>query len=142
MKAGRSRVIQFWRTPQDEGSHRAESRVVPACCRAGVGWPMAEAVDPCLWFARPEIGFQPTTCRLRGHRSPATMVAPGKVAQLRKAERQGRNDSVKDETLAETLAEQSKLRAVCSMLWRCQGFRLDAIGRGRPPGGPSTSLKN
>jgi hypothetical protein len=37
------------------------------------------------------------------------MVEPGKVAQLRKAERQGRNDSVKDETLAETLAEQSRL---------------------------------
>jgi hypothetical protein len=32
-----------------------------------------------------------------------------KVAQLRKADRQGRNDSGKGETLAETLAEQSRL---------------------------------
>jgi predicted nucleic acid-binding Zn ribbon protein len=31
-----------------------------------------------------------------------------KVAQLRRAERQGRNDSVKVGTLAETFAEQSK----------------------------------
>jgi hypothetical protein len=36
------------------------------------------------------------------------MVEAGKVAQLRKADRQGRNDPVRDGTLAETLAEQSK----------------------------------
>jgi hypothetical protein len=37
------------------------------------------------------------------------MIEAGKVAQLRKVERPGRNDSGKDGTLAETLAKQGKL---------------------------------
>jgi hypothetical protein len=57
----------------------------------------------------PEGGFEPPTCRLRGHRNPATVSKGGRVAQLTKLNRQGRNDSLKDETLAETLAEQSRL---------------------------------
>jgi hypothetical protein len=57
----------------------------------------------------PEGGFEPPTCRLRGHRNPATMVKAGRPAQLTKANRKGRSDSLKDETLAETLAEQSRL---------------------------------
>jgi hypothetical protein len=57
----------------------------------------------------PEGGFEPPTCRLRGHRSPATMIKADRAAQLRKAERQGRNGSVKGGTLAETLAQQSRL---------------------------------
>ncbi len=57
----------------------------------------------------PEGGFEPPTCRLRGHRSPTTAGRAGKVAQLRKADRQGSHDSGKGGTLAETLAEQSRL---------------------------------
>jgi hypothetical protein len=57
----------------------------------------------------PEGGFEPPTCRLRGHRRPTTMVKAGRIAQLRRAPCQGRNDSVKGERLAETLAEQSRL---------------------------------
>jgi hypothetical protein len=53
----------------------------------------------------PEGGFEPPTCRLRGHRRPTTASKADRVAQLRKADCQGRNGSVKDETLAETLAE-------------------------------------
>jgi hypothetical protein len=59
----------------------------------------------------PEGGFEPPTCRLRGHRSPTTVGRAGKVVQLRKADRQGRNDSLKDETLAETLASRASLEA-------------------------------
>jgi hypothetical protein len=61
----------------------------------------------------PEGGFEPPTCRLRGHRRPATMPKAGKVAQLRKADCQGRNGSVKRGALAGTLAEQSKLCPRC-----------------------------
>ena len=60
----------------------------------------------------PEGGFEPPTCRLRGHRSPATMVEPGKVAQLRAADRQSRNHLINGGTLAETLAEQSELSRI------------------------------
>ncbi len=56
----------------------------------------------------PEGGFEPPTCQLRGHRRPATLVEPGKVAQLRRANHQGRNDHAKRGTLAETLAKQSR----------------------------------
>jgi hypothetical protein len=59
-------------------------------------------------FVEPEGGFEPPTCRLRGHRKPATMGKAGKVAQLRRADWQGRNGCVKGGTLAETLAEQSR----------------------------------
>ncbi len=37
------------------------------------------------------------------------MIGAERLEQLRRADRQGRNGSVKEETLAETLAEQSKL---------------------------------
>jgi hypothetical protein len=53
-------------------------------------------------------GIRPPTCRLRGHRRPTTMAKAGRVAQLRTADRQGRNALVKGGTLAETLAEQSR----------------------------------
>jgi hypothetical protein len=53
-------------------------------------------------------GFEPPTCRLRGHRSPTSMSTAGRIAQLRMVERKGQNDPVKGGTLAETLAEQSK----------------------------------
>jgi hypothetical protein len=43
-------------------------------------------------------GFEPPTCRLRGHRSPATQIKPDRGAQLRRADRQGRNDYVEDGT--------------------------------------------
>jgi hypothetical protein len=46
----------------------------------------------------PEGGFEPPTCRLRGHRSPATQIKPDRGAQLRRADRQGRNDYVEDGT--------------------------------------------
>ncbi len=45
------------------------------------------------------------------------MGKAGRPAQLRKADRQGRNDRVKDETLAETLAEQSKLSPDAAARW-------------------------
>jgi hypothetical protein len=54
-------------------------------------------------------GLEPPTCRLQGHRSPTTLRKAGRIAQLRKADRQRGNGSVKGGTLAETLAEQSKL---------------------------------
>jgi hypothetical protein len=57
----------------------------------------------------PEGGFEPPTCRLRGHSRAATMRKGGRAAQVTKADRQSRNSCVKGETLAETLAEQSKL---------------------------------
>jgi hypothetical protein len=73
----------------------------------------------------PEGGFEPPTCRLPGHRNPETVSKGGRVAQLTKLNRQGRNDSLKDETLAETLAEQSRLSGTS-----CQ-FRLpDLRSRG------------
>jgi hypothetical protein len=50
------------------------------------------------------------------------MGKAGKVAQLRRAGRQGRNGFAKGETLAETLAEQSRLsRTSCR-------FRLSDLG--------------
>ena len=58
--------------------------------------------------AEPEGGFEPPTCRLRGRSRLVTVSRADRVEQLRRADRQGRNDSVKDGTLAETLAEQSK----------------------------------
>ncbi len=57
----------------------------------------------------PEGGFEPPTCRLRGHSSLTTMSKADKAAQLRRADRQGRNGLAKGGRLAETLAEQSRL---------------------------------
>src|SRR6266568_9466285 len=49
----------------------------------------------------PEGGFEPPTCRLRGHRSPTTEIKGDGLAQLRTVDRQGSNDSGKDGTLVE-----------------------------------------
>src|SRR6266511_3485339 len=66
-------------------------------------------------------GLEPPTCRLQGRSSPTSMSRAGRIAQLRKADRQGRDGSGKGGTLAETLAEQSKL---CSGMRRSDDPRL------------------
>jgi adenylate kinase len=57
------------------------------------------------------------------------MLKAGKVAQLRKADRQGRDGCVKGGTLAETLAEQSKLNGASPKFGR-QDRRLLNTGAG------------
>jgi hypothetical protein len=76
----------------------------------------------------PEGGFEPPTCRLRGHRRPVTVSKADKVAQLRRAERQGRSDSVKGGTLAETLAEQGKQGAEERLIVRLPCSRNAEMG--------------
>src|SRR6266487_2939631 len=46
-------------------------------------------------------GLEPPTCRLQGHRRPATEIKGDGLAQLRTVDRQGSNDSGKDGTLVE-----------------------------------------
>jgi hypothetical protein len=87
----------------------------------------------------PEEGFEPPTCRLRGHRSPATMRKAGRVAQLRRADRQGRNDSVKGGTLAETLAQQSRHSGTLRRLRRHRGCGGGA-GRSVPANADSRAV--
>jgi len=58
--------------------------------------------------AEPEGGFEPPTCRLRGHSRPTSEGKTDKLSQVRKAKRQGKNDQGKGGTLAETLVEQSR----------------------------------
>jgi hypothetical protein len=57
----------------------------------------------------PEGGLEPPTCRLRGRSRPTTTSKADRVEQLRKADCQAGNDCIKGGTLAETLAEQSRL---------------------------------
>ena len=67
----------------------------------------------------PEGRFEPPTCRLRGHRRPITVSTGDKVAQLRRADRQGRNGSGK----GETLAQQSRLSGTLRRLRRSSMLR-------------------
>ncbi len=103
-------------------SATSSSAAPPSSCpRSGAGAPGPTPHGPCP--ARTSSGSSRRRRRrrcasarcggcLRGHRSPATMVEPGKVAQLRAADRQSRNHLINGGTLAETLAEQSELSRI------------------------------
>jgi hypothetical protein len=96
-------------TGKEERGSSAGGQGPIRCVKIGVSRTAFDGKPKSAADLEPEGGFEPPTCRLRGRSRPTTTSKADRVEQLRKADCQAGNDCIKGGTLAETLAEQSRL---------------------------------